>query len=62
MPQLVNPHFSGRTGLLRNLQEVFCNSDGNGEEKKHKIFVICAMGGAGKSEFCLKFAYENKER
>jgi hypothetical protein len=62
IPRQINPHFTGRTQILQTLREKLCAEGDGTHEKIQKRFVICGMGGSGKSEVCLKFAYENRER
>ncbi|TVY42073.1 Nephrocystin, partial [Lachnellula occidentalis] len=58
----VSPFFTGRKQTLQTLKETFCGDDENSGRSEHRRFVIYGMGGAGKSEVCLKFAHENRER
>ncbi|CZR68764.1 uncharacterized protein PAC_18663 [Phialocephala subalpina] len=61
VPRQINPHFTGRTQILQTLREKLCTGKDDTHEKVQKRFVIRGMGGSGKSEVCLKFAYENRE-
>lgn len=61
VPKSVNPFFTGRKRVLRKLREIFCLPDDE-EKFRQKRFVIHGIGGAGKSEVCVKFAHENKNR
>ena len=56
-----NPLFTGREKELRKLKEVLCSSlSTTGHTAVPKIYVIHGMGGAGKSEIAVKFAYDNR--
>ena len=57
----VNPVFTGREEEIKDLQRSLCPS----QSIKllaiwPKIYVIHGLGGAGKSEVALKFAYDNR--
>jgi len=57
----VNTLFTGRKEALENLQRSLCPSQSLiTQTGTSKIFVIHGMGGAGKSEVALKFAYDNR--
>ncbi|KAL3420952.1 Kinesin light chain 5 [Phlyctema vagabunda] len=59
--RIVNPLFTGRDDILSELRQKLCKQDDDGEAKQQKRFVIYGMGGAGKSEVCLKFANDNRD-
>ncbi|OCL03456.1 TPR-like protein, partial [Glonium stellatum] len=61
VPRSVNSFFTGRTETLNRLQQELCPA-GKCREVKQRRFVIVGMGGSGKSEVCLKFAEENRQR
>jgi len=58
VPRPVNPCFTGRNEILARLRKQLCEIQTEGQKR----FVIYGMGGSGKSEVCLKFADENRER
>lgn len=62
VPRQVNPHFTGRRHMLQRLRGSLCPEDDDVKNREQKRFVICGMGGSGKSEVCLKFANENRDR
>ena len=62
VPRQANPYFTGRKEILNLLRERLCSGKQDAAETEQKRCVIYGMGGSGKSEVCLKFAYENKER
>jgi len=57
-----NPFFTGRVAMLQKLHDALCVRSEKGKALEQRAFVIQGMGGAGKSEVCVKFAHENRER
>jgi len=68
-PKPVDPFYTGREAQAKSLQEWLLpptsrgheESLGKGEERQ-KRFVIYGVGGAGKTQFCCKFAEDNREK
>ena len=60
-PQTVSSMFTGRKEQLKQLETRFfeAQSDQQGVQKR---FVIHGMGGSGKTQFCCKFAQDNRKR
>ncbi|KAL8880635.1 MAG: hypothetical protein Q9198_001994 [Flavoplaca austrocitrina] len=59
----VSSIYTGRKGYLDGLKQAFDSSHGLSEHgPTHKRFVVCGLGGAGKTQFCCKFASDNKQR
>lgn len=57
----VNTVFTGREKEIKDLQQSLCPSHStNSQATESKIYVIYGLGGAGKSEVALKFAYDNR--
>lgn len=57
----VNSVFTGREKEIKNLQQSLCPSYSTKlQVTGPKIYVIHGLGGAGKSEVALKFAYDNR--
>jgi hypothetical protein len=54
--------FTGRKDILKELKAQLCDSDNEAKEEGQKRFIIHGIGGSGKSEVCLKFAEENRDR
>lgn len=49
--------------MLEEMKKVLCDSGYFPKQNGGpKTYAICAMGGSGKSEICLKFAFDNRER
>ncbi|KAK9442360.1 tetratricopeptide repeat domain-containing protein [Metarhizium brunneum] len=60
-PQSVTSLFTGREDLLDDLSRTFIQS-GNPRAEAQRRFVVYGLGGAGKTQFCCKFAEENRDR
>jgi tetratricopeptide (TPR) repeat protein len=58
VPRPLNDLFTGREELLSRMQKILLGD----QTKKQKRFVITGMGGQGKSEICLKFASQAREK
>ncbi len=57
----VNTVFTGREKEIEDLQKSLAHSHSTKSyATESKIYVIYGLGGAGKSEVALKFAYENR--
>jgi hypothetical protein len=56
VPRRVNTLYTGRRELLDRIKNAM-----QGESQHDNIFVITGLGGLGKSEICLKVAYETRE-
>lgn len=57
----VNPLFTGREKEIEDLRQSLCPSHSTDLQAiGSKIYVIHGLGGAGKSEVALKFAYDNR--
>ncbi|KAL8669814.1 MAG: hypothetical protein Q9168_005618 [Polycauliona sp. 1 TL-2023] len=60
---LLNLIYTGRKGYLDGLKHAFDSAHVSSEEvPTHKRFVVFGLGGAGKTQFCCKFASDNKQR
>ncbi|PQE28703.1 violaceus kinesin protein [Rutstroemia sp. NJR-2017a WRK4] len=57
----VSPFFTGRTKILSSLYGALCPTATKSRDNGG-TFVIQGMGGAGKSQICVKFAHDNRER
>ncbi|KAI9769203.1 MAG: hypothetical protein M1840_004332 [Geoglossum simile] len=51
-----SPNFTGRRGYLKRLQDFFGLPAG---QSRRKVFLLYGMGGAGKTQICLKFVEES---
>ena len=61
VPRAVNPLYTGRKELGVRLARAFSFNDPAPPEKQ-RIFVITGLGGTGKSEICLKYAEDHREK
>jgi tetratricopeptide (TPR) repeat protein len=58
----VSDIFTGREDLARELQGKILPADEPETPSKQKRYVLYGLGGSGKTQFCLKFANDNKNR
>ena len=61
IPQAVSSIFTGREASLENLKKwlvEYSQKDGRDHQRR---FVIHGLGGSGKTQFCSKFAEDNRE-
>lgn len=62
MPQNVSSYYTGRQKQLNELKSTL-NVVRSSERQDHqKRFVIYGLGGSGKTQFCCKFAQDNREQ
>ncbi|KAE9379456.1 TPR-like protein [Stipitochalara longipes BDJ] len=63
-PATVSSLFVGRVKERREIQDAFFRTAVPSEDLSQvpKRFVVCGIGGSGKTELCRKFAEDNKER
>ncbi|KAI9768501.1 MAG: hypothetical protein M1840_004911 [Geoglossum simile] len=54
--------FTGRESILRNLREECLSSEMENRPVNQKIFVLYGLGGSGKTQTCIKFAQDHRER
>ncbi|KAI0399300.1 tetratricopeptide repeat domain-containing protein [Xylaria palmicola] len=59
-PQTVSSIFTGRDELLRQLRDTFIQQPGSQNSLSQRRFVVHGMGGSGKTQFCCKFAEDNR--
>ncbi|KAL3475349.1 hypothetical protein BJX99DRAFT_247569 [Aspergillus californicus] len=59
-PQPVESFYTGRTQYLDRLHDVLLNPEGEQVQKQMR-FVICGIGGSGKTQFVSRFAELNRE-
>jgi hypothetical protein len=59
-----NKHFTGRESILQQLDERLC-PDAQSEhsvDSQPRAFALCGLGGMGKTQTALEFAYNRKEK
>jgi signal recognition particle GTPase len=62
IPHAVSSMFTGREKLLEelgNALNVSASPEGHNSQKR---FVVQGLGGSGKTEFCCKFAQDNRQK
>ncbi|KAL8992912.1 MAG: hypothetical protein Q9169_006745, partial [Polycauliona sp. 2 TL-2023] len=63
IPKTVSSIYTGRKGHLDGLKHAYDSSYVSSEQgPTQKRFVVFGLGGAGKTQFCCKFASDNKQR
>lgn len=61
VPHTANSNFTGRNDIRRQLKEILIG-DGYEVQRAQQRFVLYGLGGSGKTELCLKFAQDYKQR
>ncbi|KUJ13717.1 tetratricopeptide repeat domain-containing protein [Mollisia scopiformis] len=61
IPQTVSSIFTGRDLLLKELKHMLDVATPQHQSHSQKRFVIYGLGGSGKTQFCCKFAQDNRE-
>ena len=54
--------FTGQEDVLRKMNDHFSPSAASLKSKQQHIFVLCGMGGAGKTQIALKFIQQNADQ
>jgi signal recognition particle GTPase len=61
-PHSLSSIFTGREELLDELAQLIDDDSSQYGNNVQKRFVVQGLGGAGKTEFCCKFAQVNRQR
>ena len=61
VPHTVNPHFTGRNDIRQRLSDSLIG-DGYGGSRAQQRFVLYGLGGSGKTQMCLKFAQDHRNK
>ncbi|KAG9251387.1 uncharacterized protein F5Z01DRAFT_278372 [Emericellopsis atlantica] len=61
IPQAVSSYYVGREDLLHELRDAFIQPPGPLHKQRQRRFVVHGIGGSGKTQFCCKFAEENRD-
>ncbi|KAJ5342532.1 Tetratricopeptide-like helical [Penicillium brevicompactum] len=61
MPQSVSSYYTGRQKQLEQLKHTLGVSKSRERQDHQRRFVIHGLGGSGKTQFCSKFAQDNRE-
>ena len=62
LPQTVSSIFTGRDLQLKELKHMLDVATPQQHSHSQKRFVIYGLGGSGKTQFCCKFAQDNREQ
>ena len=62
VPRNVSSIFTGREDICQDLQERCLPSNPPSAQKTQKRYVLHGLGGSGKTQICLKFAQDYRER
>ena len=63
IPQTVSSIFTGRDSLLEDLQNAFDVFEISREPRNvQRRFIVYGLGGSGKTQFCCKFAQDNRNK
>jgi hypothetical protein len=62
VPRIASSIFTGRAEVAQRVRQKFFATGRQNDGSEHKIFVLYGLGGSGKSQFCLKFAQDNRDR
>ncbi|KAM3562339.1 hypothetical protein ARSEF4850_002820 [Beauveria asiatica] len=60
-PQNVSSYYTGRQKQLAELASILDVRGSRQRQKHQKRFIITGLGGSGKTQFCCKFAQDNRE-
>lgn len=60
IPQAVSSIYTGRGSSLEELKNTLITPPSPGQLQTQKRFIIYGLGGSGKTQFCCKFAQENR--
>ena len=62
VPHNVSSIFTGRDAVTRILKSKILEQPAPGIPQQQKRFVLYGLGGSGKTQFCLKFVQDNRDR
>jgi len=62
IPQGISSIFTGQEDYLDRLQTYFFSSPRPDHEQQQNRFIVHGIGGSGKTQFCSKFASDNRDR
>ena len=62
IPHHLSAIFTGREDVIQKISEGCLPSDTAEEQIKQKRFVLYGLGGSGKTQICIKFAEDFRER
>jgi hypothetical protein len=59
LPFLRNSNFSGREGIISDMHGCFISGESEKNSIGRKVVVLCGMGGIGKTQIALEYAYRH---
>jgi hypothetical protein len=59
LPFLRNPNFTGREEIIAGLRECFGSGSSGKNRSARRVVVLCGMGGIGKTQIALEYAYRH---
>ena len=62
IPHNVSSIFTGRDGVTKYLQTSILGTEEQDAPRQQKRFVLYGLGGSGKTQFCLKFVQDYRDR
>ncbi|KAG8532764.1 uncharacterized protein KY384_002642 [Bacidia gigantensis] len=62
VPHNVSVFYTGWESVTRELQQSFLSPPSPLSGRKRRIFVLYGLGGSGKTQFCLKFVHDHRQR
>jgi hypothetical protein len=62
IPNRLSTIFTSREHIAQGLQKKILGPSNQKSPLRQKRFVLYGLGGSGKSQFCLKFAQDNRDR
>ena len=62
VPHNVSSIFTGRNAVTRMLESKILEQPAPDRSHQQKRFVLYGLGGSGKTQFCLKFVQDNRDR
>ncbi|KAI9687208.1 MAG: hypothetical protein M1820_010497, partial [Bogoriella megaspora] len=62
IPQSVSSTFRGRKNTLAALEQAYLSTSHPKHPFEQRRFVIYGLGGSGKTQFCCKFAQDNRQK
>ncbi|KAF2787875.1 hypothetical protein K505DRAFT_353565 [Melanomma pulvis-pyrius CBS 109.77] len=62
VPRSPSVYFTGRHKHSRDIKEMLGSIRNYDDQKRNKILVLYGLGGSGKTQFCLKYVEDKKQR
>lgn len=62
IPHNVSSIFTGRDAITKRLEERILSPSATDTPRQQKRFVLYGLGGSGKTQICLKFAQDHRDR